>query len=67
MAEIGFIGMGNMGLAILHGLLRPVSREDLFLRQLMQKRWLRLQKATGASCRVQPGLRAELQISDPCG
>lgn len=44
MAEIGFIGMGNMGLAILHGLLKTCEPGRFILRQLMQKRWLRLQK-----------------------
>ena len=29
MAEIGFIGMGNMGSAILNGLLRVYKPEDL--------------------------------------
>ena len=39
MAKIGFIGMGNMGSAILNGLLRVYKPEDLLLQQPTKKKW----------------------------
>ncbi len=45
MAKIGFIGMGNMGTAILEGLLKERSPEDMLFtaahQEKIRKRWRR--------------------------
>ena len=47
MAKIGFIGMGNMGFAILQGLLKLYRPEDLLLTDVNQERMETVKKQTG--------------------
>ena len=49
MAKIGFIGMGNMGYAILKGLLKSYSPEDLLFTDKSKERCGMVQKETGVS------------------
>ena len=52
MKRIGFIGMGNMGYAILKGLLQVFDREVLLLTDADRKRAEKISEETGvvASC-----------------
>ena len=47
MAKIGFIGMGNMGFAILQGLLKLYRPEDLLFTDVNQERMETVKKQTG--------------------
>ena len=49
MARIGFIGMGNMGYAILKGLLDSYRPEDLLFTDKSGERCEAVQKETGVS------------------
>lgn len=47
MAEIGFIGMGNIGYAILRSLLKVYAKEDITFTDLNRKRVAQVEKETG--------------------
>ena len=47
MAKIGFVGMGNMGFAILQGLLKLYRPEDLLFTDVNQERMETVKKQTG--------------------
>ena len=50
MAKIGFIGMGNMGYAILKGLLNVYGKKRLYLRMSIQSgRCRQVSEETGVS------------------
>lgn len=50
MKRIGFIGMGNMGYAILKGLLQVFDREELLLTDADRKRAEKISEETGVAC-----------------
>ena len=50
MKRIGFIGMGNMGYAILKGLLQVFDREVLLLTDADRKRAEKISEETGVAC-----------------
>lgn len=47
MAEIGFIGMGNMGFAILNGLLKENNKEDIIFTDVNEDRMNKITEDTG--------------------
>ena len=49
MAKIGFIGMGNMGYAMLKGALSVFAKEDLIFTDVNTERVLGVSKETGVS------------------
>ena len=54
MAKIGFIGMGNMGSAILNGLLRVYKPEDLLFTAAHKEKMEAVTAKTGVgSCSIQ--------------
>lgn len=55
MAKIGFIGMGNMGYAILKGLLKVYTPEDLIFTDVNQKRMEQVSEETGVAHTVDNG------------
>mgnify|MGYP003191304455 CR=1 FL=1 len=65
MAKIGFIGMGNMGSAILNGLLRVYKPEDLLFTAAHKEKMEAVTAKTGvvhaasnAECAKHPGSKA---------
>lgn len=59
MAKTGFIGMGNMGYAILKGLLRLYRPEELYLTDVRKERREEVARETGANCTESNAVCAE--------
>ena len=57
MAKIGFIGMGNMGSAILNGLLRVYKPEDLLFTAAHKEKMEAVTAKTGAQLFTLPSIK----------
>ena len=68
MVKIGFIGMGNMGNAILNGLLKTHRPEDMIFSAAHQDKMEAVTARTKVPpCRFQQGMRKGGEVSDTGG
>ena len=65
MAKIGFIGMGNMGTAILEGLLKERSPEDMLFTAAHQEKMEAVTARTACPTRRPTASARRVGISDP--